>query len=172
MRTLFSMEMDDYDESWTHIARPSVRGIIIRNGKIAMVESRLWHYWKFPGGGIEGNDSHLETLRREVREEAGLIIKEDTVREYGFVPRKEASTVDPGTWFDQDNFYYMCEAEEEGVPQELDEYENEESFTLSWIDPRVAIRDNREKDHGKKAPNMIEREARVLEMLIEEGCFD
>lgn len=52
--------------------RPSVYGIIVRDGNILMTkEPRSGHYW-FPGGGVEAGESYPEALTREIREEAGL----------------------------------------------------------------------------------------------------
>ena len=39
MRLLFEMDAKDYDPDGKVFSRPSVRGIIIRDGKIAMVYS-------------------------------------------------------------------------------------------------------------------------------------
>ncbi len=81
MRILFDMDKKDYNPDGKKFVRPSVRGIIIKNGKIAMVHSIKYNYYKFPGGGIEDNESKIETLIREVREESGLIVKADTIKE-------------------------------------------------------------------------------------------
>ena len=72
MRQLFDLDKKDYDPNAPRFVRPSVRGIIIHNGLVAMVHSLKYNYYKFPGGGIEGNESHLSTLLREVLEETGL----------------------------------------------------------------------------------------------------
>ena len=53
-----------------------------------------------------------------------------------------------------------------------DDYEDYEKFTLELVDPMVAINANRNSDHGPKKKEMVEREAKVLEMLIEEGYFN
>ena len=50
-------------------------------------------------------------------------------------------------------------------------YESEEHFTLEYVKPETAILSNRTKDHGPKDPVMLEREARVLEMLLSEGLI-
>ena len=170
MRNLFTLDKKDYDESSPLYIRPSVRGIVIQRGKIAMVHSLKYDYYKFPGGGIEGEENHIETLIREVQEEAGLIVKADTIREFGMVRRKQNSP-DYGSIFLQDNYYYLCEVEEKVQPQILDDYEQEERFTLEFIAPEVAIDVNRNRNHGPKDQAMIEREARVLGILIEEGYF-
>ena len=169
MRLLFSMDAKNYDPGAKRFVRPSVRGIILRDQTIAMVHSLKYNYYKFPGGGIEPGESYLEALCREVREESGLQVKKNTVKEYGIVPRLERGR--RGEIFVQDNFYYLCQTEEEPLSQDLDAYEAEESFTLEYVDPRRAIEINRHAPHGPKNQNMLEREARVLECLLAEGCF-
>ena len=107
MRTLFEIDTKDYDPNGKAFVRPSVRGIILRNGKVAMVHSMKYDYYKFPGGGIEPGESHWDALMREVREESGLRVLPDTIREYGLVPRKQKSDqVDEYDLFIQENFYY------------------------------------------------------------------
>ena len=171
MRTLFELRGEGIENLENVFPRPSVRGIIIRDGRVAMVESRKYHYWKFPGGGIEEGETLCDTLIREVREEAGLSVIPESIREYGNVPRRERSDKYENTLFLQDNYYFLCDVEDEKTTQDLDDYEREESFTLSFIEPGKAIHDNLELDHGPKEINMIRREAMVLEMLIEEGLL-
>lgn len=172
MRTLFEMT-DQGTGKLSHVlSRPSVRGIIARDGRILMVESRKYHYWKFPGGGMEKGESMEETLVREVREEAGRIVIPESIREYGNVIRRERSDKFEDTLFLQDNYYFFCDVENCTTVQDLDDYERDENFTPYFIDPETAISDNMDPDHGPKERNMIRREAMVLEMLIEEGYLD
>ena len=120
MRTLFEMDKKNYDSSGKVFYRPSVRSIIIRGGRVAMVHSLMYDYYKFPGGGIEsGETRHPE----------------------------------PGA-------------------QKLDDYEARERFTLEFVEAEHAIDVNRNRAHGPKNQTMLEREARVLEMLREEGYLD
>lgn len=169
MRTLFELDKKNYNINGRKLVRPSVRGIIIQGDKIALVHSLKYDYYKFPGGGIDNNESHLETLIREVHEEAGLTVVEKSVKEYGMVRRIEkALDVDV---FIQDNFYYLCDVKDEILKQKLDDYEAEEQFTLEIVNPETAIAVNRKDTHGSKSKLMIEREALVLELLIKEGYF-
>ena len=70
MKQLFTMDLKNYNPNGKKFYRPSVRGIIFNDdGDIAMIYSQKYHFYKFPGGGIEGNETHLETLVREIREE-------------------------------------------------------------------------------------------------------
>ncbi len=170
MRELFTIDRKNYQENGTIGRRPSVRGIMIKDGKIAMIHSRKYDYYKLPGGGIEEGEAYEETLIREVKEESGLVVKPESIREFGYVRRIEKGKIED--IFVQDNYYYLCEAEEI-TEQKLDEYEAKEQFTLEYVFPEHAIERNRNGDHGDKEMistfgGMLERENRVLELVIKE----
>jgi 8-oxo-dGTP pyrophosphatase MutT (NUDIX family) len=50
--------------------REAIRAIILQKNTILLVHSNKGDY-KFPGGGVEGQESHSECLIREVAEETG-----------------------------------------------------------------------------------------------------
>ncbi len=171
MKHLFTIDKKNYPPQGTVGRRPSVRGIIQRNGKLAMIHSLKYDYYKFPGGGMEEGESLEDTLIREVREESGLNILPHTIREFGCVRRIERGLRED--IFLQENFYFFCEAEDTPAAQLLDDYEAEERFTLEFVSPAQAIRTNEnalahlppEKTHY---PCMLEREIRVLQMIERE----
>ena len=171
MRLLFEMDKKDYSDCTHTFTRNSARGIIIKNGKIAMIHSQKYDYYKFPGGGIENGEDHIDTLIREVAEESGLQVIPGTVREYGWVHRIQKGIKEDV--FIQDNYYYLCSVETEKIFQNLDDYENEEQFTLEWVFPETVLETNRTHPHGEKQNHiqfntMIRRECRVIEILMEE----
>ena len=168
MRMLFTMDAKNYAPDAPLHIRPSVRGIVIRDGKVLRVHSRKYDYYKFPGGGIEAGEDHNEALCREVREETGFAVSPNSIREYGMVHRRERDH--DGTTFVQDNFYYLCQIDR-AVGQDLDEYEAEEGFTPEFVDPRHAIETNLHHDHSGKESAMFPREAGVLKWLQDEGFF-
>ena len=172
MRMLFEMDKKDYGGCDHSFVRDSARSIIIRDGKIAMVHSLKYDYYKFPGGGIENGENPVEAMIRETREEAGLEVIPDTVKEYGMVHRIQKSDSDDTECFIQDNYYYLCEARETPVSQDLDEYEAKESYRLEYVDPETAIRKNRGVKDSPYNGLMFEREARILELLQSEGLLD
>ena len=136
-----------------------------------MVHSLLYDYYKFPGGGIEHDESNIDALIRETAEEAGLIVKKDSIKEYGYVHRIQKSDHDDYSMFIQDNYYYLCDVENNRINQKLDDYEEHEKFTLELVNPKIAIDANRNKNHGSKDMIELEREATVLQILVEEGYF-
>ncbi len=168
MKLLFEIDKKDYKENGTVGSRPSVRGIILAGDKLAMIYSKEYGYYKFPGGGIDKGESHMETLIREVREEAGLLVIPESVQEFGYVHR-----VQKGSWEDifvQDNFYYYCRVEDEKTAQELDDYEAKEEFTLEYVSVEDAIRENEKALATTLVGDefytvMIEREVKVLQLL-------
>lgn len=89
MRVLFEIDTKDYTKFDSLFIRPSSRAIIIENKKIAMVYSKKYDYYKFPGGGIEKNESPIDAVIRETKEEAGIIINKNNIEEYGIVKRKK-----------------------------------------------------------------------------------
>ena len=171
MRQLFDLDKNDYAACTHRFVRNSARAVILSGGRIAMVHSLKYDHYKFPGGGIRPGEDPAEAMIRETREEAGLAVVPGSVREYGLVHRIQKSQTDETECFVQDNYYYLCEVYPERVVQQLDDYEAEERYMLEYVEPEEAIRVNRAPGHGPKERMMLEREARVLELLLAEGYF-
>ena len=61
--------------------REAARGIVFKDGGIILIhrikekEGKKKEYYVFPGGGIEGEETHNEAVIREVLEETGIIVK-------------------------------------------------------------------------------------------------
>ena len=171
MKRLFAIDLMDYDNSFSRFKRPSVRGIIIKNKKVALVYSHKYDYYKFPGGGIENNEDHVNTLIREISEETGLRDLTDSIHDYGSVLRIQKSRFTENEIFEQENFYYLCDVENSIHSQSLDEYELDEGFELRYVTANEAIKINRTHDHSDYDAMLIEREAKVLELLIKDGLL-
>ncbi len=172
MRLLFEMDKKDYSGCTHTFTRNSARSIIIKNGKIAMIHSRKYDYYKFPGGGIEIGEKPIEAMIRETQEEAGLKVIPGTIKEYGYVHRIQKSDDDPTECFVQDNYYYLCDVAEGRVSQNLDDYEKQESFQQEYVEPALAIEKNRRVTDSPFIRTMAEREALVLEILLSEGLIE
>lgn len=170
MRILFEMDKKDYLPKGSVSSRPSARAIIIKDSKIAMVYSKKYNYYKFPGGGIEADECAEDALIREVSEETGLRVIATSIREYGQVHRVQKGTKED--IFVQDNYYFLCCVEENLERQNLDKYEADEGFTLVFLEPQLAIDVNRATILDDFRQVMLEREALVLELLMQEGYFE
>ncbi len=53
-----------------------------KNGKMLIVDVKRKNYWTLPGGGIEGDESYIESLKRECIEEANMEISD--IRPLGY----------------------------------------------------------------------------------------
>ena len=172
MRLLFEIDKKDYEKCTHSFVRNSARSIIVLDKKVAMVHSLKYDYYKFPGGGIEKGEDPIDAMIRETREEAGLVVKPETVKEYGCVHRIQKSDQDDTECFVQDNYYYLCDVKEDRVSQCLDHYEAQETYILEFVAPEIVVKKNRSVIDSPHDPIMFEREAKVLELLIAEGMFD
>ena len=169
MRCLFEIDLKDYEGCTKVFRRPSARAVILKGDKIALVYATEEKYYKFPGGGIHEDEDKKEALIREVREETGLNVIPESIREYGSVLRKQKSEKADNTVFEQENYYYLCETEGTQGAQDLDEYEKDAGFMLVYADIDEAIKTNGLFTSDSKVDEiMIDRERRVLEMIKEE----
>lgn len=166
MKELFSIDLKDYKPNDSVFRRPSARAIIIKNNIIALVYSEKEKYYKFPGGGIKDDEDMLVALAREVKEEVGLIVKPESISEFGSVMRRQKSNYVENTIFEQENFYFCCECEDNVVSQNLDDYEKDAEFTLKYVDIDEAISVNSKyKSDDYFNEIMIQREKKVLEII-------
>ena len=166
MQRLFTIDLKDYDSNLEKFYRPSVRGIILDpNGKVAMIYSEKYHFYKFPGGGIEGDETHLETLKREIKEETGMILKPESVQEFGEVLRTQKMQKDGKDVVLVQYNYYLCETENEIDTQSLDDDEKELGFVLKFVSIDEAIRANNNFQGEPIEKNTVERENRILELV-------
>lgn len=169
MRLLFEIDTKDYKKNGTVFSRPSARSIIIRSGRIAMVHSLKYDYYKFPGGGIDNGETKEQALIRETLEESGLRVIPESIREYGYVHRIQKGEKED--IFVQDNYYFLCDADDEIGSQDLDDYESDERFTLEFVEPEKVITTNLGKQFAPIYQVMAKRESEVIRMLMDEGYF-
>lgn len=164
MRTIAIFDDQDYDEQWTRFERTTVRAVIIKNGKIALVKSEKEGYYKFPGGGVREGESHLDTLIRETKEETGLIIIPSTVRELGMIKEVRKSHY-PNETFIQTSYYYYASVEKATTSCHLDKYEADLGYKLEWTDIFHAYQVNDELGKNTR-DKFLRREAEILKYLL------
>ena len=145
------------------ICRKAVRAVIIKNRMLFMVYLNETNEYKFPGGGIEGNETHEEALKREVIEETGAKVKRignviGIITEYN---KQENDSVD---YFKMISTYYEVEIEDHFEEQRLDEYEKNFGFRPKWINIKEAESVNKKMVNRKVGISTvgIKREAYAL----------
>ncbi|MCD4776993.1 MAG: NUDIX domain-containing protein [Candidatus Aegiribacteria sp.] len=148
------------------VYRKAVRAIIRRKEEILLIHSTNVGDYKFPGGGVEKQEDDSEALRREIKEECGLVlseIKEKVIRITEMSQSRESET----TLFKMISEYYVCTVKTEYVRQQLDEYEEELGFIPIWITLEKAIEQNKQmlKSSNGKRPSWLEREIWVMETM-------
>lgn len=146
------------------ILREAVRAVIIKKNNILLVHSNKGDY-KFPGGGLEENESHSEGLIREVREETGYInckVKD----KFGIMIERKVDVHDNNTLFQMTSHYYLCElTNEDRIPQQLDDYESLQEFTPTWVSFEEAIKQNENLMNQFEKNIWLKRETFVLKEL-------
>lgn len=55
--------------------RHTVRAVILKDKQVLLVTGHGADFYWTPGGGVEGNETIIETLYREIKEELGVTIK-------------------------------------------------------------------------------------------------
>ena len=112
------------------------------------------------------DEDKKEALVREVREEVGMIVIPESIKEFGSVLRRQKSGISENTIFEQENYYYFCDVKDHITNQELDDYEKEAGFELRIVDIDTSITANdiyTSEDSFNEI--MIKRELRVLKMI-------
>ena len=132
-----------------------------------MIYVQKYHFYQFPGGGIEENETHLETLTREIKEETGMMLIPDSVKEFG-----EVLKIQNGYWVGdhtihvQQNFYYTCKVDGAVEKPNLDDGEKALGLVLKFVPIKEAIHANAMfKSDDQFLKQIAEREKRVLELL-------
>ena len=110
------------------ITRKASRGILINNGKIALLHVSKLNYHKLPGGGLENDETPVEAFKREVLEETGCACTIDD-------ENSNTVTLEWRGEFKLFQISHIFLAHVEGVPKttSLTEEEISDGFELKWV---------------------------------------
>jgi len=154
--------------------REAIRGIIFKDNKILLIKTNRGDY-KFPGGGKNDNESRIETLIREVKEESGYEVKK-VDRQIGVIIERRPDFIDQDAIFEMISFYYLCQVSEERKSQNLDQMEIEQEFKPEWISLDEAIYNNETLLNSRREDLnfWVERETSALKeirKMLTEGAI-
>lgn len=131
MDLLFSLDSKNYTDDMPVFERFGVRALICRDGLWAMQQSKYGDY-KIPGGGVEKGESYHDALHREVLEETGLHILEDSIREIGEVLEIRKDNKNEKQKYIAHSYHYFCDVDGNVSELALTESEQKLGYHLAW----------------------------------------
>lgn len=142
MRELFCIDLKNYNPAGKVNSRPSYRGIVEKDGKILALYSLKYDFYMLPGGGKKENETDIEALIREMKEETGYTVIEKSIKEFGMVPRLQKDSKNEDEIFSKTNHYYFCDIEAGQGETSLEDYEKDAELSSVWINPFEAYHHN------------------------------
>jgi 8-oxo-dGTP pyrophosphatase MutT (NUDIX family) len=141
MKLLKVYDSQNYTDDMPVFEKYSVRGVIVRDGKIATQMGAAGDY-KILGGGVEPGEDFSDALLREVQEESGLLIKKETIREVGEILEMREDIFTKGLKYVCHSCFYLCDAREELGETHMTESEIAKGYHLVWATPEEIIAGN------------------------------
>lgn len=135
-------DLGNYTEDMKEFEKYSVRGVIVREGKIAMQKSRDGDY-KILGGGMDPGEDYTDALLREVREEAGLLVIPESICPIGEIEEKRRDRFDEKMIFHCHSLFFFCEVREETTKTSMTASEIEKGYHLVWASPEEILSGNK-----------------------------
>ena len=135
MELLKKFDAQNYKDTTSVFEKYTIRGIIVRDGKIAMQCSKEGEY-KIPGGGMEAGETYVEALAREVKEETGLFIIPEKAVGLGEILEVRKDIFDDTKKFICHSLFYYCEETGEETPIHLTKSEIAKGYYLKWATPQ------------------------------------
>ncbi|MFK5884251.1 MAG: NUDIX domain-containing protein [Candidatus Izemoplasma sp.] len=148
------------------INRFACRGVIYQNNKLLMIYLKATNEYKFPGGGIEANESKVVALKREVLEESGRTISK-VISSLGYIDQINIDINNEDDIFHMRSYYYRCDITKDIENQNLSGYEIELGFTPVWVSVDQAIKVNENRIKNTAIYNWTARELYMLNYLKE-----
>lgn len=158
------LDSKNYSNDMPKIIRHAVRGIIFKENKIAMIRSKYGDY-KFPGGGMENEESEIDTLCREVQEETGLCVIEESCRPIGEVLELRRDRYEEKI-FEHHSYYYFCDVSDEVLETNKSVNEINYGYELAWVSLQEVYNANMTIPEIEKRP-WVYRDTLVIKMLID-----
>jgi len=172
MNNILTMDEHNYDESLPELRRMAVRGVIVIDGKLLMIEDNFGDL-KIPGGGVEEGESEEEALCREVLEETGFTVIKESIKPFGEIVERRLATYEPMIW-NQISHIYFCDVEKEQGECHYSDNEKAHGFKQVFYTLDEAISKNEEVFEKNKEEKWCQREYQTLLLIKKyfEKLFD
>ncbi len=166
-------EIDDTDfrkgyqmSDWEKYAiRRCSRGIIEKDGKVALMHVSKLGFYKLPGGGIKFGETNEEGFKREALEEAGTNVE---------ISENPGVVIEWRDGFKLMQISYVFFAKVLGDLQtnSLEEDELAEGFKLIWVDSREALKLVESSDTSDYESNFIvRRDSAIIKEYLEKQAI-
>ena len=162
MRVLACYDLNNYSDTTKLFEKTNIRGIVLKDGKLAMQRDKDGVY-KIPGGGMEMGESHIETLERELREEVGLVVITDSLIELGEITEIRRDIFDEDTKYISHSLFFSCEVTDERLPITPTASEIKKGYQAVWATPEEIYETNMRL--GKDP--WIARDTAFIKMLLD-----
>ncbi|MCR3906328.1 MAG: NUDIX domain-containing protein [Tenericutes bacterium] len=162
---------DGLIENGTEIKRNTVRAIITNEKKeVLLVYSKLFDDYTFPGGGVKFEETEIDALKRELKEEIGAI-DVSHIKPCGQAQERKYDFRGTDNIYLQTSTYYTCKIDSNGE-QALVGIEHYHGIEPRWMNINEAIKHNntviKDKRHQAKGlRTVLMRENMVLSKLKE-----
>src|SRR6266508_6246979 len=113
-----------------------VRGAVIRDGKILLIQERADNKWAMPGGWADLGNSPASVAEREVWEESGYRVKAEQV-----IAVIDANRIEPMEFYHAYKFIFLCKLMD-GEPRTSNETLSVDFFVLNHLPPLSSYRTN------------------------------
>lgn len=165
----FIIYKNNYSDCSKRIVRSAARAISFIDDKLIAIRSDKYGEVKFPGGGVEKNETPQECMLRELKEETGLDADLDSIKLLFKVREIRKSTFEPSELFDHTSYYYLVDTIDNGDEAQYTDSEKEYGYRYITISIDDAIKINEEilKNNDTKMIPWTERELLVLKKIKE-----
>lgn len=162
MKTLLILDEKNYEGTTQVFEKFAVRGIVRRNGKIAVQQNKEGEF-KLLGGGVEKCETYEDALKREVREEGGLLVKTNSIKEIGEIIEIRKDIFDSAVKYICHSLFYYCDVEDRTVPLEMTDSEVLQGFRMVWVEPEEFVK----KNQTIVDKPWMDRDCRFVQMMID-----
>ena len=131
MKTI-TLISDDY-QGHVDCSRHACRGIVVKDNKILLSYEKKNDKYVIPGGGVEENESYINCLKREIKEETWYLISSNecflVIKEYFYWNKN----------WEHIQHYFICDIVSYENQLNLTAREKEEECIPKWVDIEKAI---------------------------------
>lgn len=140
------------------------RAVIFNQDKLLMLYLSETNEYKFPGGGVEENETNEDALIREAAEEAGVRIKK--IHEcLGYIDQIYPDIYDSRKTFYMRSLYYLCDIYDDFIKQKLSNQELSLGYKPIWVSLDEAIHINELRIKNGSDYHWTKRELFMLNYL-------